>query len=73
MAGSWVAGPLDELAVDERCACADERDQVRGIDHAPPALGGLDQLERHRQPGRLRPVALGDLGPEPDRGEGRLD
>ena len=46
-----VVGSFDELAVDERGAGADERDQVRGVDRAPAVLGGLDELERHRQPG----------------------
>ena len=45
-------GSFDELAVDEHRAGADERDQVWGVDRAPAVLGGLDQLERHRQPGR---------------------
>ena len=44
-------GSFDELAVDERGAGADERDQVWGVDRAPAVLGGLDELERHRQSG----------------------
>ena len=45
-------GSFDELAALERRAGADERDQVRAVDRAPAVLGGLDELERHRQPGR---------------------
>jgi hypothetical protein len=45
-------GSFDELAVDEHRVGADERDQVWGVDRAPAVLCGLDQLERHRQPGR---------------------
>ena len=32
-------------------AHAHERDQVRAVDRAPAVLSGLDQLERHGQPG----------------------
>ena len=46
-----VVGSFDELAVDERGAGADERDQVGRVDRAPAVLRGLDELERHRQPG----------------------
>jgi hypothetical protein len=42
--GGLVLGSFDELAVDEGRPGADERDQVGGVDHAPAALGGLDQL-----------------------------
>ena len=45
-------GALDELAVAELRSGADERDQVRGVDTAPAGLRGLDELERHGQPGR---------------------
>ena len=38
--------------VDEHGTGADEGDQVWGVDGAPAVLGGLDELERHRQPGR---------------------
>jgi hypothetical protein len=51
--GLWCfAGSFDELAALERRAGADERDQMRAVDRAPAVLGGLDELERHRQPGR---------------------
>jgi hypothetical protein len=43
-------GSFDELARLERGAGPDERDEVRGVDRAPAVLGGLDELERHRQP-----------------------
>jgi hypothetical protein len=33
----------------------------------------LDELERHRQPGRCTIQDHDDLGPVPDGGEGRLD
>jgi hypothetical protein len=70
-AASWFA--FDELAAFETGAGADEGDQVRGVHRAPAVLGRLDQLERHGQPRRPRPWPLSDLGPVPDRGEGRLD
>ena len=47
-------GSFDELAVDEDAAGAQERDQVRCVDHAPAGLGSLDDLEYHGQPGRAR-------------------
>jgi hypothetical protein len=43
--GGLVLGSFGELAVDEGRSGADERDQVGGVDHAPAALRGLDQLE----------------------------
>ena len=45
-------GSFDEFAVDERGPGADEGDQVWAVDRAPAVLRGLDQLERHGQPGR---------------------
>ena len=64
--GLWgFVGSFDELAVDEQGARADERDQMGGVDRAPPVLGGLDQLERHRQPGRTGSGTAGDLGEVP--------
>jgi len=50
-----VVGSFDEFAVDEGGAGADERDEVWSVDRAPAVLGGLDELERHRQP--CRPLA----------------
>ena len=47
-----VVGSFYELAVDEPGSGPDEGDQVRGVDHAPAALRGLDELERHRQTSR---------------------
>jgi transposase len=47
-----LVGPFDEFAALERRPGADEGDQVRAVDRAPTILRGLDQLERHRQPGR---------------------
>ena len=66
-------GSFDELAVDEGGAGADERDQVWPVDRAPAVLGGLDQLERHGQPGRARAGALGDLAAVLDGRERALD
>jgi hypothetical protein len=45
---------------------------VWGVDRAPAVLGGLDELERHRQTGRAGSGAAGDLRAVSDRGEGRL-
>ena len=44
-----VVGSFYELAVDEPGSGPDEGDQVRAVDRAPAVLGGLDELERHRQ------------------------
>ena len=44
-----VVGSFDEFAALEGGAGADEGDQVRAVDRAPAVLGGLDELERHRQ------------------------
>ena len=65
-------GSFDELAGLEASAGPDERDEVRGVDRAPAVLGGLDELERHRQPRRAGARPAGDLGPVSDRGKGRL-
>ncbi len=50
-----------------------QRDQVRPVDRPPAVLGGLQQLERHRQPRSFGAGTLGDAGSEPHRREGRLD
>ena len=71
--GGLVLGSFDELAVDEGRPGADERGQVGCVDRSPAALSGLDELEGHRQGGGLGSVALGDLRPQPDRGESRFD
>ena len=46
-----LVGSFDEFAAFERGAGADEGDQVGAVDRAPAVLGGLDQFERHGQPG----------------------
>src|SRR5674476_1409008 len=69
---SWVFA-FDELAVFEAGPGSDEGDQVWCVHGAPPALGGFDELERHRDAGGFGPGALGDLGAVADGGEGRLD
>ena len=63
------AGPLNEFAVGEGRAGADQGDEVGRVDGAPAVLRGLDELERHRQARRPRARPLGDLGAVPDRGE----
>src|SRR3954464_7123826 len=68
-----AVGSFYELAVDERSAGAHEGDQVWTVHGAPAVLGGFDELERHRQPGRSRPGPAGDLRAVPDGGEGGLD
>jgi integrase/recombinase XerD len=47
-----ILGSIDELAVLEHRAGADERDQMGGVHRAPAGLGGLDEFECDRQPGR---------------------
>ncbi len=64
---------FDEAAMLERGAGADERDEVWRVDRAPTGLGGLDELERHRDPGSLGTESLGDPGPVTHGREGRLD
>jgi hypothetical protein len=46
---------------------------VWSVDGPPAVLGGLDQLEGHRQAGGPGARALGDLGAQPHGREGRLD
>ena len=64
---------FDEVAVLERRAGADERDEVWCVDGTPPGLGGLDELERHRDPGGAGAGSLGDPLPQPHGGEGGLE
>jgi hypothetical protein len=64
-------GPLDQLRAGSGTD-AYQRDKMMSIHRPPASLRSLDELERHCQPGGLRPVALGDLGPEPYGGEGRF-
>src|SRR5215813_11863329 len=68
-----LAGPFDELAVDEGCSGADQGDQVGCVDGTPAVLGGFDELERHGQARCPRAGALGDLGAVAHGGEGGLD
>ena len=72
LAGLFVVA-FDEDAVLERRAGADERDEVWCIDGTPPGLGGLDELERHRDPSRPRAGSLGDALTQPYGRERRLD
>ena len=48
-----LVGSFDELAGVEDGAGVDEGDQVGCVDGAPAGLGGLNELERHGQPGGL--------------------
>jgi len=63
---------FNEFAVAERGPATDERDQMWCVDRAPAGLGGLDELERHGQPGGAGAGPLGDLAAVPDGGEGAL-
>src|ERR671933_3066261 len=65
-------GSFDQLAVDEGGAGADQGDQVGCVDRAPAVLGGLDEFERHGQPGGAAARPLGDRGSMPHGSEGRL-
>src|SRR6266516_2176783 len=58
-----LVGSFDQLAGLEAGAGSDQGDQVGAVDRAPAALGGLQQLEHHRQPGVLGARPLGDPGP----------
>ena len=49
-----------EKVKEAQDAGADERDQVGCVHHAPPGLGGFDELERHRYASGSRAGALGD-------------
>ena len=66
-------GSFDELAGFEARAGPDQGDQVRGVHGAPMGLCSLDELERHRQPGRAGARPAGDFGAVSDGGEGRFD
>ena len=50
-----------------------EGNQVRRVHSAPACLSGLDQLERHREPGRPRARPLGNLAPQTHCRESRFD
>src|SRR5215470_20359274 len=71
--GLGLVWPLDEQSFLELGPCPDQGDQVRAVDVAPAFAGRLDELEHHRQPGRPGAWSLGDLGPQSDRREGRLE
>jgi integrase/recombinase XerD len=49
-----LAGSFDQFPVDEGRSGADQGDEVRRVDRAPPVLCGLDELESHGQPGGPR-------------------
>ena len=75
--GGWRSccrlAALNQDAVLEPRAGADQGDQVGSGDRAPPVLGGLDELEHHGEGGGRASGAAGDLGAELDGGERRLD
>lgn len=66
-------GAFNEVSSFEAGSGADEGEEVGRIHGPPPLLGGLDELEDHGQGGGAGAGAAGDLGPQPDGGEGRLD
>ena len=68
-----AVGSFDELAGLEASPGPDERDEVGCVDRPPAVLGGFDELERHREAGRLRAGPFGDLRAVPYGGEGGLD
>ena len=70
---SWFVGSFDELAVLEHRAGTYQYDEVGCVHGAPAVLGGLDELERHRDTGGPRSRFLRDPLAESDGGEGRLD
>ncbi len=64
------SGRSTSLPLSNAGAGADEGDEVGCVDGAPAGLGGLDELERHRDPGGPGAGSLGDPLPQPDGGEG---
>jgi hypothetical protein len=56
-----------------KVAPARTRATTCGAFTAPAVLGGLDELERHGEPGGSGAGTAGDLGPVPNGGESRLD
>jgi hypothetical protein len=49
-----------QLAVDERRAGADQRDQLVAVDAPPAGLNGFHELEAHRHAGGAAARTLGD-------------
>jgi hypothetical protein len=64
---------FDEFPFLEARAGTDEGDEVRGVHGTPSSLGGLDELERHRDSGGAGAGSLGDPLTQPHGGERRLD
>src|SRR5450759_2319249 len=70
---SCFVGSFKEFALLEHRAGTDQCDQVRRVHGSPAGLRGLDELERHRDPGGSGTGSPRDPAPKPDGGEGRLD
>src|SRR5215212_8336667 len=68
-----VVRTLDQHPLVEACPGAYEGDQVRTVDRPPAILRCFKELEGHGEPGGPAARSLGHAGPQPDRGEGRLD
>lgn len=66
-------GAFDEVAAFEAGSGADEGDEVGRVHGPSPGLGGLNELEDHRQGCSAGAGATGDRGPQPDGGERGLD
>jgi hypothetical protein len=71
--GHSMLGALDEDAVLEPGAGADQGNQVGAGDRPPSGLGGFHELEHHREGCGGAAGAAGDLGAEFDGGERRLN
>ena len=69
----WVVGSLDEFALLEGGAGADQRDEVGRVDGTPAGLCGLDELEGHGHSGGPGAGAFGDPLPQPHGRERGLD
>src|SRR5699024_3801337 len=67
-----IVGAFDEASFLEYRTGADEGDEVGCVDGAPAGLGGLDQLERHRDPGSAGTGTLRDGLSRSDCGYWRL-
>jgi hypothetical protein len=66
-------GAFDEVAAFEAGSGPDEGNEMGCVHGSPAALGRLDQLEDHSQGGGSGAGAFGDLRPQANGGEGRLD